>query len=49
MEQELGVFDLLRMPFYHPVVEEALQGALRDAARQLERKPGLPWDLKPAE
>ncbi|RMG60082.1 MAG: dihydrolipoyl dehydrogenase, partial [Gammaproteobacteria bacterium] len=47
MEQGLGVFDMLHMPFYHPVVEEALQGALRDAARQIEQKPDRPWDLKP--
>ena len=47
IEQNLTVFDMLRMPFYHPVVEEALQGALRNAARQVEQKPDLPWDLKP--
>ena len=29
------VDDLLRMPFYHPSIEELLQSALKDAARQL--------------
>jgi hypothetical protein len=37
---------MLRMPFYHTVMEEALQAALRDAARQIENKPPAPWDLK---
>lgn len=32
---KLSVRDLLRLPFYHPVLEEGLRGALRDAARQL--------------
>ncbi|MEN8174920.1 MAG: dihydrolipoyl dehydrogenase [Pseudomonadota bacterium] len=30
IEQDLGVGELLRMPFYHPVIEEALQAALYD-------------------
>jgi len=33
ISQELTVLDLLRMPFYHPVIEEGLRTALRDAAR----------------
>ena len=36
VQQEKTVVDLLRMPFYHPVMEEALQGALRNALGQLE-------------
>jgi dihydrolipoamide dehydrogenase len=28
IQQGLSVFDLLKMPFYHPVIEEALQAAL---------------------
>jgi len=28
---------MLAMPFYHPVVEEGLRTALRDAAAKLER------------
>lgn len=30
-----SVFDVLKMPFYHPVVEEGLRTALRDAAKKL--------------
>ncbi len=33
--QELTVHDLLRMPFYHPTLEEGLRTALRTIARQL--------------
>lgn len=36
VQQEKTVVDLLRMPFYHPVMEEALQGALRNALTKLE-------------
>lgn len=35
MERTLTVHDLLRMPFYHPVLEEGLRSALRDLASQL--------------
>lgn len=31
----LTVADLLRLPFYHPVLEEGLRSALRDLAKQL--------------
>lgn len=34
--QRLTVHELLRMPFYHPVIEEGLRTALRDASRQLQ-------------
>ena len=34
-QQRLTVADMLAMPFYHPVVEEGLRTALRDAAAQL--------------
>lgn len=30
------VFDLLTQPFYHPVVEEGLRSALRDAAKKIK-------------
>jgi dihydrolipoamide dehydrogenase len=33
--QELTVHDLLRMPFYHPTLEEGLRTALRTLAREL--------------
>ncbi len=32
---KLTVFEALKMPFYHPVIEEGLRTALRDAARQI--------------
>ena len=37
IQQNLGVDDLLQMPFYHPVVEEGLRNALHDARRQLSQ------------
>ncbi|HEX6961276.1 MAG TPA: FAD-dependent oxidoreductase, partial [Lacipirellula sp.] len=41
--QELTVHDLLRMPFYHPTLEEGLRPALRTIARELP--PCAPSDL----
>jgi dihydrolipoamide dehydrogenase len=38
VQMGLSVDDMLAMPFYHPVVEEGLRTALRDAASQLGRK-----------
>jgi len=38
IDRELSVADLLRMPFYHPVLEEGLRTALRDLARQLDHR-----------
>ena len=35
--QSLSVHDLLRMPFYHPTLEEGLRTALRQIARELHR------------
>lgn len=35
IDRSLTVQDLLRMPFYHPVLEEGLRTALRDAASHL--------------
>lgn len=37
IDRELTVQDLLRMPFYHPVLEEGLRTALRDAAAHVPR------------
>jgi len=34
-QARMTVSDMLAMPFYHPVVEEGLRSALRDACRQL--------------
>lgn len=36
--KELTVFDVLQMPFYHPVVEEGMRTALRDLASQVEEQ-----------
>ena len=46
IQQELTVFDLLKMPFYHPVIEEALQAALRDLASKVEDKPSGMLDME---
>ncbi|SDY03721.1 dihydrolipoyl dehydrogenase [Nitrosomonas sp. Nm33] len=35
IDQSLTVWDLLRMPFYHPVLEEGLRTALRNLAAKL--------------
>ena len=36
IEQQLTVARLLQMPFYHPVFEEGIRTALRNAASKLE-------------
>jgi dihydrolipoamide dehydrogenase len=36
IQQELTVFDLLAMPFYHPAVEETLYAALKDVAEKVQ-------------
>jgi dihydrolipoamide dehydrogenase len=43
IQQELTVFDLLSMPYYHPVLEETLEEALINLAEQCEgdQKPIL--------
>jgi dihydrolipoamide dehydrogenase len=41
IQQELTVFDMLKLPFYHPVIEEALQAALYDVLPQLDIKQEL--------
>jgi dihydrolipoamide dehydrogenase len=38
IEQQLTVGQLLRMPFYHPVIEEALQAALYSLYRKVETR-----------
>lgn len=35
IQKEMTVMDVLRLPFYHPVIEEALQSALRNLSTQL--------------
>ena len=44
IQKEMTVFDLLQLPFYHPVVEEGLRTALRDLSHQVQtQRP--PFDL----
>ncbi len=46
--QGLTVGDLIQMPFYHPVIEEALQAALNNLYAQVETKNDGPIkELKP--
>lgn len=40
IERALGVRDLLRMPFYHPVLEEGMRTALRQIASRLPEGNG---------
>ncbi|MBK1698248.1 dihydrolipoyl dehydrogenase [Rhodovibrio salinarum] len=46
IQQGLTAVDVLRMPFYHPTVEERVQDALREIAGQTERQPDQPVDLE---
>jgi len=39
IENKQTVYDLLRMPFYHPVIEEALQAALYELKDKVDAKP----------
>lgn len=39
VDQKLTVFNLLRMPFYHPVLEEGLRTALRQAGKHVDDSP----------
>ena len=36
ISMDMTVSEVLKLPFYHPVVEEGLRTALRDAAKQME-------------
>ncbi|MCB1801141.1 MAG: dihydrolipoyl dehydrogenase [Gammaproteobacteria bacterium] len=48
IQQGLTVGQLLQMPFYHPVIEEALQAALNDLYSKVETKnPGPITELVP--
>jgi dihydrolipoamide dehydrogenase len=49
IEMDLTVFDLLKMPFYHPVIEEALQAALYNLKSKLDiDDTHWPIELTPA-
>ena len=47
--QKMSVGQLLGMPFYHPVLEEGLRTALRDAARQLDASAAPAPELPPCD
>jgi len=48
IQQGQTVGDMLQMPFYHPVIEEALQAALNDLYEKVEQKnPGPITELAP--
>ena len=50
IESGMTVQQALRMPFYHPVMEEALQAALYDVKGKLEwQPPEWPLELEPVE
>ena len=38
IEQELTAFDLLKMPFYHPVLEEGMRTAVRNLSEKVSKK-----------
>lgn len=48
IQKQMTVFDLLEMPFYHPVIEETLQTALTDLAGKLEPRTDRPLGFAPA-
>lgn len=48
IQQGMTVGQLLQMPFYHPVIEEALQAALNDLYGKVDNKnPGPITELRP--
>ncbi|MEQ9620200.1 MAG: dihydrolipoyl dehydrogenase [Deltaproteobacteria bacterium] len=44
LENKMTICDMLDMPFYHPVIEEGVRTALRDANEKLNMGPGLSQD-----
>ena len=49
LEQGLTLQEMLRFPFYHPVFEEALQGAIRDALGEISLDSDIPLELTPLD
>ena len=48
IQQGMTVGEMLQMPFYHPVIEEALQAALNDLYAKVDAKnPGPIMELRP--
>jgi dihydrolipoamide dehydrogenase len=49
IQQGMTVGEMLQMPFYHPVIEEALQAALNDLYAKVDAKNDSPiMELRPA-
>ena len=48
IQQGMSVHDMLKMPFYHPVIEEALQAALYNVVGHIEKKEEV-VELEPVE
>lgn len=46
VEQGLTVHDLLRMPFYHPTIEEGLQATLYNLLKEVDTKPSPLTELQ---
>jgi dihydrolipoamide dehydrogenase len=46
IQRGLTVFDLLRLPFYHPSIEEGLQAALYDLHGKIATQPTAPVELE---
>ena len=46
IDDQMTILQLLRKPFYHPTMEEAVQGALRDLLQKL-KLPTTPPDAPP--
>ncbi len=44
IQQDLTAFELLKMPFYHPVVEEGLRTALRDLAIKVAKLNNMEFE-----
>ena len=42
IQKGLTVFEMLELPFYHPVVEEGVRGVLRKLAWQIEQRESAP-------
>ncbi len=47
IQQEMTVHQMLQMPYYHPVIEEAVQATLQRILPELDAKIDLPVDLRP--
>lgn len=47
IERGLTAVDMLRVPYYHPAIEEALQGAIRDLLNDIGGQPSASPELQP--